>query len=189
MVCGEAEQGETGCANPPVSTTKLTKCSKVYGSGYSGNIWYKWNEDTCTWDKASENCTRDRTRYLSYPSGCLRYCTREVNELQLYPKKCISSEDYHYHCALDVLDITYFGVKAQMPDGCQPGKACAGCELGKQYVVGYVYSFCIGKYHSLAVVTCYEGTKPPQPGNLNCAKVNPGQGGYVGDDDTTHPSN
>ena len=42
LVCGEAEKGETGCANPPVSTTKLTLCSEGYGSGYSGSIRYKW---------------------------------------------------------------------------------------------------------------------------------------------------
>ena len=181
LVCGEAEQGETGCANAPVSTTKLTLCSEVYGSGYSGSIRYKWNEDTCTWDKASENCTRSRTRYLTYPSGCLRYCEEgSVNGIRFYPQKCISAVDYRNNCALNVSDITYFGVSAQMPDGCQPGKACASCELGKQYVVGYEYSFCIGKYHSLAVVTCYEGPNAPEPGNLDCSKVNPGQGGSSG---------
>ena len=181
LVCGEAEKGETGCANQPLSTSKLTLCSEVYGSGYSGSIRYKWNSDTCAWDKTSENCTRSKTRYLTYPSNCLRYCSNtSADGVQFYPVKCLSPEDYRYNCALNVSEITFFGVEARMPDGCQPGKACATCEIGKQYVVGYEYSFCVGKYHSLAVVTCYEGPDAPQPGNLNCANVDPGQGGSSG---------
>ena len=201
LVCGEAEQGETGCANPPVSTTKSTMCSKVYGSGYSGNIWYKWNEDTCTWDKASENCTRDRTRYLSYPTRCLRYCVHKTEDgsIEKVSKCDWPRKDYNFaHCSVDVLALKQMGVIPDILD-CKPGTECAICIPGKEYIVENLDDYCSSlsrdrpfgnsTFHSRKVVQCYEGTKPPQPGNLNCANVNPGQGGYVGDDDTTHPSN
>ena len=189
LVCGEAEQGETGCANPPVSTTKLTMCSEVYGSGYSGSIRYKWNEDTCTWDKASENCTRDRTRYLSYPTRCLRYCVYKKNGIETVSKcdwpRIDQDHGRHSHCSVDVLALEQMGVIPDILD-CKPGTECDICIPGKEYIVENYDDYCSSfgderffenTFHSRKVVRCYEGTKPPQPGNLDCSKENSGTGG------------